>query len=498
MQNVANIRNNNKNSFNKTEDINKTNKVDCIEEKNASVFYDGKNQKEMSKSSSIDSANDSKTASKVEGKNVSTTTLNDDDKKAILDQLNKVQESSQNSSYAKTGKASANTSKNSSQTPLTTLYGDSEEVIYLNNTEREDESADEKLKDDFKKELNKKANKEKKVKPKTSKKSFKQRMKTLGILTVLGVFTGCGLGVWYFNNAVVPPVNYGQYNASDYQTKAEDVLGELFGISSDYENWRNSSEFLSSDVDSPSDLTPVQNFLLAEFNALNSDYFHIVGNGRVKVSAFGIPISQTVYSEKNFDGNTYTFESISEGTKDIGKCSVMEKPTSLNPNPEVMLFSSSDVYTSEGASITDNAVWGNYETYTQDAYIDLAGGLPNGIQTYIISDKTITSTNDSSVITYDEATGYYTFTIELDPITSVLNYVRQVQQTSGLGSAPTFESVKQTITIDGEWNLISISIEERYSVLYGGISAGCSGTLTSYYYLNQPELIDFPDLPIEL
>ena len=80
----------------------------------------------------------------------------------------------------------------------------------------------------------------------------------------------------------------------------------------------------------------------------------------------------------------------------------------------------------------------------------------------------------------------------------MLNYVRQVQQTSGLGSAPTFESVKQTITIDGEWNLISISIEENYSVLYGGISAGCSGTLTSYYYLNQPELIDFPDLPIEL
>ena len=224
MQNVANIRNNNKKSFIKTEDINKTNKVDCIEEKNASVFYDGKNQKEMSKSSSIDSANDSKMASKVEGKNVSTTTLNDDDKKAILDQLNKVQESSQNSSYAKTGKASANTSKNSSQTPLTTLYGDSEEVVYLNNTEKEDESADEKLKDDFKKELNKKANKEKKVKPKTSKKSFKQRMKTLGILTVLGVFTGCGLGVWYFNNAVVPPVNYGLYNASDYQTKAEDVL----------------------------------------------------------------------------------------------------------------------------------------------------------------------------------------------------------------------------------------------------------------------------------
>lgn len=497
MQNVANIRNNNKNSFNKTEDINKTNNIDCIEEKNASVFYDGKNQKEMSKSSSIDSANDSKTASKVEDKNVSATTLNDDDKKAILDQLNKVQESSQNSSYAKTGKASANTSKNSSQTPLTTLYGDSEEVIYLNNTEKEDESADEKLKDDFKKELNKKAKKEK-VKSKTSKKSFKQRMKTLGILTVLGVFTGCGLGVWYFNNVVVPPVNYGLYNASDYQTKAEDVLDELFGISSDYENWRSSSEFLSSGIDSPSDLTPVQNFLLAEYNAMNSDYFHIVGSGKVNVSAFGLPISQTVYSEKNFDGNTYTFESISEGTKDIGKCSVMKKSTSLNPNPEVMLFSSSNVYTSEGASITDNAVWGNYETYTQDAYIDLAGGLPNGIQTYIISDKTITSTNDSSVITYDEATGYYTFTIELDPITSVLNYVRQVQQTSGLGSAPTFESVKQTITIDGEWNLVSISITEKYSVLYGGISAGCTGTLTSYYYLNQPELIDFPDLPIEL
>ena len=496
MQNVANIRNNNKNSFNKTEDINKTNKVDCIE-KDANVFYD-ENQKEPSKNSSKEKENNNKMASQVVDKNASVSTLNNEDKKAILDQLNKGQESLQSSSYTKTGKTSANASKNSGQTPLTTLYGDSEEVIYLNNTEKEDENdGDEKLKDDFKKELNKKAKKEKE-KSKTSKKSFKQRMKTLGILTVLGVFTGSGLGVWYFNNAIVPPINYDQYEVVDYQTSAQDVLGELFGISSDYENWRSSSEFLSSGIDSPSDLTPVQNFLLAEYNAMNSDYFHIVGSGKVNVSAFGIPVSQTVYSEKNFDGNTYTFESISKGTMNIGKCSVMKKSTSLNPNPEVMLFSSSDVYTSEGASITDNAVWNKYDTYTQEAYIDLAGGLPNGIQTYIVSDKTITSTNDSSVITYDEATGYYTFTIELDPITSVLNYVRQVQQTSGLDYPPTFSSISQTITIDGEWNLVCISITEKYSVLYGGISAGCTGTLTSYYYLNQPELIDFPDLPIEL
>ena len=478
MQNVANI--NDKNKFNNKADENNKTDSSHIDNKSDVTFLreedDNKNSNIPLKTEAFSSQNDGNSPlAKSESKN------------SPKGKKSKGQEKSQTALTDKTNQSGAS---------LYQTLGNEEEIVYLNNTQKEDES--DKAKEEFLAELNKKQKKVKRPTSSIHKKSFKQRMKTLGILTVLGIFTGCGLGVWYFNTAVVPPIDYSQYNASDYIVSAESVLGELFGISSDYENWRNSSKFLSSGIQSPSDLTPAQNFLLAEYNALNSDYFHIVGTGEVNVKAFGIPISQTVYSEKNFDGNTYTFESISQGTMPLGTCSVMEKPSSANSNPSVMLFSSEQPYTSEGGTIADNAVWGDYQTYSQEEYRNLAGGTPNSIQTYIISDKTIISSNDSSAITYDAETGYYSFTIELDPITSVLNYVKQVQQTSGLDSAPTFSSISQTITIDSEWNLVSISIEESYSLMYGPAAASCEGTLNSIYYLNQPELIDFPDLPIEL
>ena len=477
MQNVANI--NDKNKFNnKADEKNKTDSSHIDETSDVAFLREEEfkdSEKSLTSKENILQGDGDSSLAKSESKN------------SAKGKKSKGQEKSQTALTDKTNQSGAS---------LYQTLGNEEEIVYLNNTQKEDES--DKAKEEFLAELNKKQKKVKRPTSSIHKKSFKQRMKTLGILTVLGIFTGCGLGVWYFNTAVVPPIDYSQYNASDYIVSAESVLGELFRISSDYENWRNSSEFLSSGIKSPRDLTPAQNFLLAEYNALNSDYFHIVGTGEVNVKAFGIPISQTVYSEKNFDGNTYTFESISEGTMPLGTCSVMEKPSSVNSNPSVMLFSSEQPYTSEGGTIADNAVWGDYETYSQEEYRNLAGGTPNSIQTYIISDKTIISPNVSSAITYDAETGYYSFTIELNPITSVLNYVKQVQQTSGLDSAPTFSSISQTITIDSEWNLVSISIEESYSLMYGPAAASCEGTLNSIYYLNQPELIDFPDLPIEL
>lgn len=309
------------------------------------------------------------------------------------------------------------------------------------------------------------------------KKSTKQRMRTIGILTVLGIFTGSGLGVWYFNNAVGPIIDYSQYNENDYIVSAESVLGK-YGVNSDYENWLTQLKN-NNDITSPADLSPAENFILAEFNASLADTFHIVGNGKVTASVFGISTSQSVYSEKNYDGGYYTFESISDGMLKIGKCSVMRKDTD-----GVRLYSSSNI-TNGGK----DAVWNDYQDYSNEGYIALAGSTPDGIQSYIISDKTII---DQSEVVYDEESGYYSFTVDLDPITSVLRYVRQVQQTSGLSSLPTFSSVSQTITIDENWNLISISIEEEYSVIYG-VSASCSGNLTSYYDfgMSEEEIKDF-------
>ena len=100
-------------------------------------------------------------------------------------------------------------------------------------------------------------------KTKLPKKSFKQRMKTLGVLIVLGVFTGSGLGVWYFNTSLRSNVDYnGLFEEIEkYTVTPESVLQELFGMQSGYENWLDTAKSMGL---TPADLTPAQNFILAE------------------------------------------------------------------------------------------------------------------------------------------------------------------------------------------------------------------------------------------
>ena len=304
------------------------------------------------------------------------------------------------------------------------------------------------------------------------KKGHKHRMRTLGVLVVLGIFTGSGLGVWYFNDVLRSDVNYNQYDISEYITTASEVLSEVYGLSeSQQRNWLEVAK--ASDKNSPDDLTAVQSFILAEYNATLAERFHAEGNGRVATIA-----TQSVYSEKNYDGNRYTFESISKGMMSIAICSAMDKG-----GKKVELYRGSNIQPNDAEwSLADDDV------YSLDEYEELAGSTPDAIQPYIISDKTVLS----SSIERDGETGYYTLTFELDPVTSVLRYARQVQQTSGLGSPPEFYSVSQTITIDENWTLISIDVYETYRVVAFGFPAKCTGTLTTYYYFNDDAVLDLP------
>ena len=318
------------------------------------------------------------------------------------------------------------------------------------------------------------------AKPKVKyKKSFVQRIKALVILVFLGIFTGSGLGVWYFNSIMGSMVDYSQFDESEYIVSPHEVID---GIEERFGFTVSNDQFFFTEAEArgitPADLTPVENFILAEYKATFASSFHIVGNGNVR--ALGL-VSQPVYSEKNFDGNHYTFESLSRGTVTVGRCAIMKRG-----GQNVRFYSSWNEAVHE-----DYADWSDYVDYKNEGYIALSGSTPDGVQSYIVSGKTIISQNDSSVIKYDQASGNYTFSFDLDPLTSVIRYAKQVQQTSGLDSAPAFRSVSQTVTIDEDWNFVTISVEEVYSVFFG-ISVTCNGSLTSNFVFDDITQVDFP------
>lgn len=310
-----------------------------------------------------------------------------------------------------------------------------------------------------------------KEKPKKSykKQTFIKQLRTLGILTLLGIFTGSGLGVWYFNNELRINVDY-DIDPTPYHYNISSIMAETLNIN-DESQFANFVEVAKSQGKKPTDFTPAQNFALAEYHAKQAKAWTAIGNGNISTI-----VQQSLYSEKKYNGEKATYVNISvSSVVAVSKC--------------YEYFNNADhVNVYNGSNLTANsATWTETTPQSTKDFKDAMGNLPNVIQPYIISDKTITDGNTKENVKYDQSSNNYSFTIQLDNVTSVLYYARQTKATGGLGAYPVFHSIIQTIEIDSEWNLVSIEVKDKYDAIVG-IKVECSGYLKNYYTFNDTSI----------
>ena len=146
-----------------------------------------------------------------------------------------------------------------------------------------------------------------------------------------------------------------------------------------------------------------------------------------------------------------------------------------------------DVTTIVGNNIKEtSASWnGKSEKMTTEAYVDKNGELPSNAIPYIISSQTVINSSD---VTESEVDGkkLYSYTIALHPLKSVVNYIKQVKQTSGLSDYPTFNDITIDVVIDENWNFVKFNIVENYRVVYSGLKPKCKGVLNIDFTVNQP------------
>lgn len=323
----------------------------------------------------------------------------------------------------------------------------------------------------------KKIKKAKKPKKPYEHTTFAHKMKVLGVLLILGVFTGSGLGVWYFNYELRSSIDYSAYNASDYIQSVDDTFkkNSINATAKDGLDWVTVAQ--NSGL-TPADLTPADNFILAQHNITLADTYEINGVGHVDSTG----VRQSIISRKKFNGSYYTFESISPSKisfiDDIILCDKYVKNSKT-----VTTYESSNT----NPSTSD---WKFSKDSIANDYVLESGNLPSAVQPYIISEKTVLEpTNDKSCVVLNQEEGTYSFTMKLETTTSVLNYARQVKRTGGLGSYPEFTSISFSVVIDSDWNLISFSISENYSAVKG-IRAKCSGFLN--YTVTVNEQVEMP------
>ena len=314
------------------------------------------------------------------------------------------------------------------------------------------------------------------------KRSFKRRVLNKCIFALCAIVTGVGLGSWYYTNVLSSSLDWNTYlqQLSEYESRQDKTLDSAFKkiLNDNYsETDMSNFEIIASEKGiTPQDLSLAENYQLANYNFENADQYLIQGNGQIKTIA-----TQSIYSEKKYDGNTYQSISISNGLMKIAEIAQMNK-------------NQTSVTTIKG-QITSNqsADWnGERNTYLPTNYKNLTGGLPNTSQNFIIADQTVSNSLDGEVeiIENEDGSKYYQFTMVLDPIYSVLNYINQIKYTSNLSSYPEFSSIKQVVTIDENWNFVSICSTEIYSIVAFGMKNSCTGTLDNYFYFDQDVLIE--------
>jgi len=218
-------------------------------------------------------------------------------------------------------------------------------------------------------------------------------------------------------------------------TDRNHYLADMDAIMSHYESIKSSGDFTQ--------LQPYEAINVAYHKFENFSKTRSIGVG--KVNSLGM--KQDINTATVHIDNRYMEESISKGIINIY-----------------------DRMYEEGSSTT--RYWGNKPDYAQDTpdsmsnedYESLMGRRVSRALIYIVSEKT-TSDKDLSGMGLSKITKNemgYKIEVELNPITGVIDYQKQMQNISSLAAAPAFEYCHLTIQTDNDLNLRFSQADERY------------------------------------
>lgn len=300
--------------------------------------------------------------------------------------------------------------------------------------------------------------------------NFRRNFINIMLVVVIGISSGLFLGSWYSYNMMASSADYSGLTEEALVDSLSTVVGESMNLrrptDAQINDWLNVAK--SKGV-TPKDVSGYNNFQLAIDVINKSSSWTAIGVGKVETI-----VTQTVYSAKYFDGSTYAFESISKGMVNVASMAVYEKDSTTVTN-----IVGNDIKTT-------SASWtGKHTSLSTEDYTELNGSLPSTAIPYIISSKTVTNCSDI-VESEDNGKKIYSFTISLDPLKSVIKYIKQVKQTSGLSDYPTFNDITLDVVMDEDWNFRKVNIVENYRVVYSGLKPKCKGTLNIDFTVNKP------------
>lgn len=267
------------------------------------------------------------------------------------------------------------------------------------------------------------------------------------VIVVVAVFLGQFVGNWIVNSYL----NIFTF-AGDEST--------LMETEATIKKWRNKS------ID---DMTPVEAFVVAQYNLENSDSYTMIIDGEI-LATLGVSVSQSVYSYNYRVGNDFYNEYIS-------KSNMVEVATGYRYNKEENI-----VHTFKGgAEDKTTAVWKEYNDLTYDEYKENAGIYPGQHIDYIVSRQTVNQ--DKCVSLQKQSNGNYKFSLSLNSYSTV-NYTKKMDFVAGTKAGQFFDIVLN-VEVDSNLNFVTINIVEEYTVPKFNATAKANMTQT-YDFVSTP------------
>lgn len=213
---------------------------------------------------------------------------------------------------------------------------------------------------------------------------------------------------------------------------------------------------------SVSDLDPKQNLYIAQGELKRAGSFKGVSNG----STVSAGVEQKVYSRRVIKGDTVFKESVSASSM------VQVGEQRMAHGESYVIRPASSITSIDRFSFGDTA-----SRVSKTAFEDRYGCRGTEMSSYILNDETIVSAVYNG---YDEASGLYSFTYELDNDAATYFILHEMKTNAGTKKFPAFKKAVVTVTMNADWQVYSFSTDCVYKVaLFGGVD--CVEHLTEIF-----------------
>lgn len=232
----------------------------------------------------------------------------------------------------------------------------------------------------------------------------------------------------------------------------------------------------------PDRFSAVQVYNIAEYKLNNSENFLKLMTGTVHNSMSG---TQIMKSEKIKVGNEYCFNKMSPNLS-LSLANVCSQVRYNSATQEIKVAENGTWIDTSEANL--KAQFHTFENWSIEKYQETFNISPSIVLPYIISSNVCFEENVSAVSKNSD--GSYSFDINLSGDFLALAasyYTYEIKFSSGLTDNPTWKTLDMTVTVDSNFNFVSIEYKEVYDMLYLGISVTVTDTFS--------ETFEFDDIP---